>query len=63
MDKMWYVFDQFDCFTQCNEAADAAVEAAHLVKEGMTGVHVIHMTRPQFDHYVTHDDLKAALKV
>ncbi len=64
MEKMWYVFDQHDSFAICKTAADAAIEAAHLAeKEDMDGVHIVHMTRPQFDHYCTHNDLKEALKV
>lgn len=62
MEKMWYVFDQHDCFTHCKTAADAAIEAEHLAKD-MDGVHIAHMTREQFNHYCTHNDLAAALKV
>lgn len=64
MEKMWYVFDQFDCITQCKTAAGAATEAEHLSSDGdLSGVHIVHMTRDQFNHYITHDDLRAALKV
>ena len=64
MEKMWYVFDQHDSFATCKTAADAAIEAQYLVDTAkMTGVHIAHMTRPQFDHYCTHNDLAAALKV
>lgn len=61
--KKWYVFDQFDCITNCATAAKAAVEAEHLAGPGeMSGVHIVQMTQDQFNHYVTHNDLAAALK-
>lgn len=59
----WYVFDQFDCITTCDTAAAAAVEAEHLAGPGeMRGVHIVHMTQAQFEHYVTHNNLAEALR-
>ena len=64
MKKMWYVFDKHDCFTWCKTADAAAIEAEHLANVSlMKGVHIVHMTEDQFNHYCTHNDLAAALKV
>ncbi len=64
VDKKWYVFDQFDCLTHCETAAAAAVEAEHFATVGeFRGVHIVQMTRPQFDHYCTHNRLDEAFRV
>ena len=64
VDKKWYVFDQFDCLTHCETAAGAAVEADHFANsKEFWGVHIVQMTKPQFDHYCTHNNLAEALKV
>jgi hypothetical protein len=58
------VFDQFDCLTNCESAAAAAIEAEHFAGAGgMKGVHIVQMTLAQFDHYCTHNNLAEALKV
>lgn len=50
--KMWYVFDQFDCFTGgISNPFEAAIEADNLVKSGMTGVHMAYMTTEEFNAY------------
>lgn len=63
-EKKWYVFDEYDCFSdypleQGQQAMDAAVG---MEREGMTGVHVVCMTEKQFNDYCTNGDLKQALK-
>lgn len=61
--KMWYVFDQYDCISHCKTAAEAAVEAEDLVTNAeMDGVHIVHMTSEQFNHYITHNKLALALQ-
>jgi len=59
----WYVFDQFDTFFHFATAAEAAIEAEHLAKDGLTGIHIVQMTEAQFDAYCTHSNLAEALKV
>lgn len=64
MEKKWYVFDQFDCLTHCETAAAAAVEAEHFATAGeMRGIHIVHMSKSQFDHYCKHNNLAEALRV
>jgi hypothetical protein len=64
LEKKWYVFDQSDCLTQCDTAAAAAVEADHFANsKEFWGVHIAHMTRDQFNHYCTHNNLAEALLV
>jgi hypothetical protein len=61
--KRWYVFDQFDTFFSFPTVHEAAVEAEHLKKSGMTGIHIVQMTAEQFDKYCENSDLDAAIKV
>lgn len=64
VDKKWYVFDEADCLAHC-ETPESAGEHAnrYATMGGFEGVHIVHMTRAQFDHYCTHNNLAAALKV
>lgn len=61
--KRWYVFDQFDTFFHFATVHEAAVEAEHLEKSGLSGIHIVQMTEAQFDEYCKNSDLEAALKV
>ena len=62
--QRWYVFDQYDCLTSAADAKNAAIEAEHFSTVcKMKGVHIVHMSEDQFDHYCTHNDLAEALKV
>lgn len=62
MEKKWCVFDEADCFDEFDAVEGAADLADSLVKQGFEGVHILHLTQPQFIEYCTHGDLKAALK-
>jgi hypothetical protein len=61
--KKWYVFDQFDTYFSFNTPQDAAKEAADLADQGLTGIHITHMTEAQYDAYCANSDLNAALKL
>lgn len=63
-EKRWYVFDEHDCFDnfpyeQGQRAMDCALD---IQRDGLDGVHVVCMTKPQFDEYCKSGDLRAAMK-
>ncbi len=63
MEKKWYVFDEADCFDEFETPEGAMDQAKHMAEQGFEGVHILHLTKPQFVEYCTNSDLKAALKM
>lgn len=63
MEKKWYVFDEADCFEHCATAQEAGEKAAALAMGGFEGVHIAHLTKDQFNEYLTYGDLGKAMKV
>lgn len=47
----WYVFDRYDCFGEYTTLEAASQQAAWLIGNEFTGVHIEELTEKEFDTY------------